>query len=225
MNIRICPKCGKHNPESAWSCVDCGETLSLKTLVDANNTELISEISENIRLQIEKTKALKLKAAMQIKSAEEKQENKKLPFAIYVIYVISALMTNWIFSTLTVGAIVFGIEKTGGNPGSPGIPLVIFLFINGILSIITAIIMGIAKVYKKEFPAKFSMLVFIFTYFPFHIIGLYIPDKLLGSLASSIASLTAYMLLFSYIPFFHMTAQGLINTYEYIKKRKKFTKA
>lgn len=31
---RVCPKCGKHNSESAWHCIDCGTTLSMKTLVD-----------------------------------------------------------------------------------------------------------------------------------------------------------------------------------------------
>ena len=34
MKVRVCPKCGKHNSESAWYCDDCGETLSIKSLVD-----------------------------------------------------------------------------------------------------------------------------------------------------------------------------------------------
>ena len=36
MKVKVCPKCGKHNSESAWSCADCGETLSLNTLVDTD---------------------------------------------------------------------------------------------------------------------------------------------------------------------------------------------
>jgi len=34
MKIKICPKCGKQNDENAWNCVDCGETLSINTLID-----------------------------------------------------------------------------------------------------------------------------------------------------------------------------------------------
>jgi hypothetical protein len=34
MKVRVCPKCGKQNSESAWHCIDCGTTLSMKTLVD-----------------------------------------------------------------------------------------------------------------------------------------------------------------------------------------------
>jgi len=136
------------------------------------------------------------------------------------IYIISALLTNYIFSVLTSLLIVFGIEKTGGDPGSPGIMLISLLCINGILSIATAVIMGIAKAkYKKEFPAKFSALIFLLTYFPFHIIGNYISDEQLGALAVPLATLTVIMLFFSYIPFFHMTAQGFINLNEFVKKQ------
>ena len=39
---RVCPKCGKHNLENAWHCTDCGETLSLKTLMDTDSGRLLS---------------------------------------------------------------------------------------------------------------------------------------------------------------------------------------
>jgi hypothetical protein len=32
--VRVCPKCGKHNPESAWHCSECSQTLSIETLTD-----------------------------------------------------------------------------------------------------------------------------------------------------------------------------------------------
>ena len=32
--VRICPRCGKHNLENAWHCIDCGTTLSVKTLME-----------------------------------------------------------------------------------------------------------------------------------------------------------------------------------------------
>jgi hypothetical protein len=42
MKIKICPKCGKQNDEDAWNCVDCGTTLSMKTLVEVDKTNLSS---------------------------------------------------------------------------------------------------------------------------------------------------------------------------------------
>jgi len=90
------------------------------------------------------------------------------------IYIISSFITNVIFSVATSILIVFGIEKTGEDPGTPGIMLISLLCINGILSIVTAATMGSAKAkYKKEFPAKFSALIFLLTYFPFHVFGIF----------------------------------------------------
>lgn len=39
MKIKLCPKCGKQNDEDAWNCIDCGATLSLNTLIDADEIE------------------------------------------------------------------------------------------------------------------------------------------------------------------------------------------
>lgn len=44
MKARICPECGKHNPENAFNCVACGATLSIKTLVDTESRQF-----ENIK--------------------------------------------------------------------------------------------------------------------------------------------------------------------------------
>ncbi len=136
------------------------------------------------------------------------------------IYIISALLTNFVFSVTTSMLIVFGIEKTGGDPGAPIIMLVSLMCICGILSIVTATIMGNAKAkHQKEFSAKFSALIFLFTYFPFHIIGFNFSDEQLGFLAAPLAILSVIMLFFSYIPFFHMTAQGLVNLNEFVKRQ------
>jgi len=140
------------------------------------------------------------------------------------IYIISALLTNFVFSFTTSLLIVFSIERSGDDPGTPGIILFVLMLICGILSIVTASIMGIAKAkYQKEFPAKFSTLIFLFTYFPVHIIGFYFSDQQLGSLADSpvgsLVNLLGYMMFFSYIPFFHMTTQGLINLNEFVKRQ------
>ena len=132
------------------------------------------------------------------------------------IYIISALLTDYVFSLATSILVTAGFYKMGSDLGSPGIMLFSLLCICGFLSIVTATIMGIAKAkFQKEFPARFSALIFLFTYFPFHIIGLYIPDEKLGFLAAPLAALLTFMVFFSYIPFFHMTAQGLINLYKF----------
>jgi len=126
-------------------------------------------------------------------------------------YIISALLTNFVFSVATFFYIFSTIEKSGDHVDSPGILLFVPMFICGILSIVTATIMGIAKAkFQKEFPAKFSALIFVFTYFPFYIIELYFSD---------LSTPLFYMMLFSYIPFFHMTTQGLINLNEFVKRQ------
>ena len=135
-------------------------------------------------------------------------------------YLISALLTNFVFSVATFFFIFSAIEKAGHDSGSPGILLFVLMFICGILSIVTATIMGIAKVkFQKEFPAKFSALIFVFTYFPVHIIELYFSDEQLGSLAIPLWDWAGNMMFFSYIPFFHMTTQGLINLNEFVKRQ------
>jgi hypothetical protein len=145
---------------------------------------------------------------------------KKEIFMQIAIYIISALLTDYVFSVMTAILITAGFDKMGSDPGSPGIMLVSLLCINGMLSIVTAVIMGIAKAkHQKEFPAKFSALIFLLTYFPFHIIGLYFSDVQLGFLEAPLGILLVVMLFFSYIPFFHMTAQGLINLNEFVKRQ------
>lgn len=42
MHVRVCPKCGKHNLQDAWSCVDCNETLSIKTVMDTETGQWLS---------------------------------------------------------------------------------------------------------------------------------------------------------------------------------------
>ena len=37
MKIKLCPQCGKQNDVNAWNCVDCGATLSMKTLTDTES--------------------------------------------------------------------------------------------------------------------------------------------------------------------------------------------
>jgi transcription elongation factor Elf1 len=40
MKVRVCPKCEKHNLENAFNCIDCGTTLSIKTLLDTETGEM-----------------------------------------------------------------------------------------------------------------------------------------------------------------------------------------
>jgi hypothetical protein len=136
------------------------------------------------------------------------------------IYIIAAILTNYGFSYATSILVMAGFEKMGSDPGSPGIMLFSLMCICGVFSLVTAAIMEIGKAkYHIEFPAKFSALIFILTYFPFHIMGLYIPDEKLGSLAGPLGILFSISLFFSYIPLFQMTSQGLINLNEFLKRQ------
>ncbi|MHC1782403.1 MAG: hypothetical protein AB9891_06520 [Anaerolineaceae bacterium] len=136
------------------------------------------------------------------------------------IYIISACLTNFLFSFATTIIITMGFDKMGSDPGSPVILLISLMCICGILSIVTATIMGTVKTkYQKEFPAKFSLLIFLLTYFPSHIVEFFFPEQQLDILAAPLGILLAIMLFFSYIPFFHMTAQGLINLYVFARKQ------
>ena len=139
---------------------------------------------------------------------------------LFTIYFVSALITGFLFSFVTSMLMVFGIERTGGDPGTPAIMLVSLMCVCVILSIITASIMGVAKEkYKKEFSAKFSAILFLLMYFPIHIVEFYFPDGQSDFLAATLA----IMLFLSYIPLFHMVAQALTNLYEFFEKRKRTT--
>jgi len=39
MKVRVCPQCGKNNLENAFSCVECGTTLSIKSLLDLESDQ------------------------------------------------------------------------------------------------------------------------------------------------------------------------------------------
>ncbi len=136
------------------------------------------------------------------------------------ISVISAFLTNIAFSGVTAIWITFGIERSGSDSGSPLIVFVGLFCINGILGILTAITMRFAQAkYQKEFPAGISAIVFLFTYLPFFVFGLYLPEPQLGVLAIPLAILVVMMLFFSYMPFFHMTTQGLIHVNEFVERQ------
>ena len=70
MKVRICPKCGKHNPENSWSCEDCGETLPMNVLVSAEDERSVKELTNASRIQEEKV-------AKKKKSIEEKEAAKR----------------------------------------------------------------------------------------------------------------------------------------------------
>ncbi len=53
--VRLCPKCGKHNPESDWVCSNCGETLSVNTLNDLPTPEDTLEVPTAPEVPISET--------------------------------------------------------------------------------------------------------------------------------------------------------------------------
>jgi hypothetical protein len=137
-----------------------------------------------------------------------------------LIYIISGLLTGYVYSMATTILVVDGFDRMGEDIGSPGIMLFSLLCICGILSIVIASIMWVAKAkYQKEFPARFSLLIFLLTYFPIHIKEIWFPDLQLGFLEVLLGILLAIMMYFSYVPLFHMTAQGFTNLHEFVKRQ------
>lgn len=49
MEIKLCPNCHTKNSVDAWTCINCGLTLSINTVVDENNID--SEIPDEIELR------------------------------------------------------------------------------------------------------------------------------------------------------------------------------
>lgn len=43
MKVRVCPDCGKHNPENVVNCGDCGTTLSMNTLLDLDKPKAMPQ--------------------------------------------------------------------------------------------------------------------------------------------------------------------------------------
>ena len=41
MKVRVCPSCGKVNEELAFHCGNCGQTLSIKTLMDTDSERFL----------------------------------------------------------------------------------------------------------------------------------------------------------------------------------------
>ena len=55
MDVRICPKCKTHNFEDAFSCKDCGTTLSVKTLweTDSDENYVLTKIDKAFRNDVD----------------------------------------------------------------------------------------------------------------------------------------------------------------------------
>ncbi len=135
---------------------------------------------------------------------------------LFAIYLISALIDGFLFSVVTSMLIVTGIEKTGGDAGTPALMLIALMFICGLLSLYTASIMSWERnEQKKRIPVIVSAITFLALYLPFHIIGLYFSYGKLDFLAIPFM----IMMFSSYIPFFRMTAQTLINVYEFFERK------
>lgn len=139
-----------------------------------------------------------------------------------LIYVISAFLTGYVYSMAMTLLVVAGIEKLGSDPGSPGIMLFSLFCICGVASPVIASLMEVAKKkYQKAFPVKFSIPIFLLTFFPMHIFGLWFPDVQFGILEVPLATLFSIMSFFSYVPLYHLTAQGFINIHEFVYQQQK----
>ena len=103
MNVRVCPKCGTHNSESEWSCTECGETLSLKTLMDTSTNQLGHH---------DQVGGAKFEASQQdIDSTKQTVSKGAIVFALSLLLVCGLL---WCFSSLMLTPPQFGPCASGG---------------------------------------------------------------------------------------------------------------
>ena len=54
MKVRIFSNCGQYNPPETWNCIDCGATLSIKSIAETDNSSLPKtlKIEHNPTVQI-----------------------------------------------------------------------------------------------------------------------------------------------------------------------------
>ena len=90
--VRVCPKCGKHNLENAWHCIDCRTTLSIETLMDPEDKSAAAMREK----QREKQRAIK------------GRENRKKPTSSLMIIFVIAFGIVWV-----------GISAASGAPKVP----------------------------------------------------------------------------------------------------------
>ncbi len=132
-----------------------------------------------------------------------------------LIRIVSIALSSFLYSFITSLLIMFGIEESGGDPGTPAIMLVGFLIICMFLGILTASIMSNAKEKRnKAFPVKISLPAFITMYAFGHIFAIYFPT------VAFLGNLSAILLFVSYVPFYHVFSQSLLNGYAFIKERR-----
>lgn len=97
--VRVCPKCGKHNLESAWHCGECGETLSIETLTDKeaaqaaeNQTPGSEVVTRPAHLQVE-TRGDTLDISWK-PGAEQLKDAVKSPLLVLLVSAVFLLMAT-----------------------------------------------------------------------------------------------------------------------------------
>jgi hypothetical protein len=107
MKVKVCPNCGKHNSESAWGCADCGETLSLKTLVDTDTSQklnvtpiaghtILSEISTYFEEDVVKTLKSNVRIDESINWGGNFARLSKTPPYVFGYFVITSNQLIWV---------------------------------------------------------------------------------------------------------------------------------
>ncbi|MDH5647831.1 MAG: hypothetical protein OEZ01_17600 [Candidatus Heimdallarchaeota archaeon] len=131
-----------------------------------------------------------------------------------IIHITAAFLASKLYSYFTTMLVLFGIEKGGGDLGSPGIMLVLLFGLCVAASFSIAIVMEYKKpTSKKELSVKTALIIFLLTYFPIHIAEYYFPGQAPGFLAIPLTLL----MFFSFIPLYYTIAQSLFNIFEYLK--------
>ncbi len=127
-----------------------------------------------------------------------------------ISYIVSAIFTDLVFSVITVFLITYSPDNVDQERGAIGV-LMIFMCTCGMLSTVPFAIMELVDAnFHRRLPVKYSLVVFLLTYFPALAIGMFSNELHIPTTDSPAYLIAFIMLLLSYMAFFHISAESLM---------------
>ncbi len=127
-----------------------------------------------------------------------------------ISYIVSAILSDLVFSVITVFLMTYGPNNGDQERGAIG-SLMIFLCSCGLLTIVPFAIMELVDTnFHRRLPVKYSLAVFLLTYFPALAIGIFSNELHIQTTGSPAYLIMFLMLILSYVAFFHISAESLL---------------
>lgn len=174
MKVRICPECGKHNPVKIAHCSNCGQMLSIYTIVELDNA-LVELDTEALGSGDDEQELSTSSASPQVVPTTEQLQEPSTPLALKSY--------KWIFLGLMLLNTLSSIVRS--DPYTPlAVSILIAVIVNGV-------IVGLwYLLYKKMVAGKSSFARWILLVITFPL-GLILLSSSIDAYMSSEASSTA----------------------------------